>query len=83
MLQKATFKTSRMVPLNCISSTEGRLLKLPGVRNASIDGQTNQIIVTYNSPEVSRVMLEKVFEECEFELVDSTEDYYERVLQRR
>ncbi|MFC2099851.1 hypothetical protein ACFLSF_03375 [Candidatus Bipolaricaulota bacterium] len=57
-----------------MSSTERKLLKMKGVRNAAIDGQANEIIVTYDSPDVTSDAIRSVFEECEFALVDSTEE---------
>lgn len=77
MVQKATFQTRRMVPLEYISTAERELLKLSGVRNAALDGLTNEIIVVYDSPDVSSDAISKVLEKCKFELVGSTEDFNE------
>ena len=78
MVQKATFQTKRMIPLEYISAVEHKLLKLSGVRNAALDGLTSDIIVVYNSPDVSSDAIQDVLNEYEFELVGSTEDSHER-----
>ena len=73
MVEKATFKASTMVPLECICTIERRLLKIDGVRNAAIDSLTNEIIVTYGTPQTSCDEIRKVLEECGFALFESTE----------
>jgi len=73
MVQKATFKTDQIVPLGCISLTERRLLKTSGVRSAALDGQANEIIVTYDSPQATLDSIQAAFDDCNFRLVDSTE----------
>ncbi len=78
MVQKATFQTRRMVPLEYISTADRELLKLSGVRNAALDGLTNEIIVVYDSPDVSSDAICRVLETCKLELVGSTEDFHER-----
>jgi len=73
MVQKATFRTQEIVPLECIVSTEKRLLGTRGVRNAALDGQTNEILVTYNSPEATLDAIRGVLEACGFLLAETTE----------
>lgn len=77
MVQKVTFKTKRMVPLENISIAERKLLKLSGVRNAALDGLANELIVVYDSPDVSSEAIREILEESEFKLVRSTEDFHE------
>lgn len=77
MVQKATFQTKKIVPLEYISIAEHKLQKLPGVRNAALDGPTNALIVVYDSPDVSSDAIRGILEEYEYKLVGSTEDFHE------
>ena len=77
MVQKATFQTKRIVPLEYISMAEHKLLKLSGVRNAALDGLTNEILVVYDSPDVSSDEIREVLKTYDYELVGSTEDLHE------
>jgi hypothetical protein len=79
MVQKATFQTEQIVPLEYISMAEHKLLKLSGVRNAALDGATNELIVVYDSPDVSSDAIRGILEEYEYTLVGSTEDFHERI----
>lgn len=82
MVQKATFRTERLVSLDCIATTGHRLLKTAGVRNTALDGQSSEIIVTYDSPQATLDSIQAAFSNCEFELVDSTEARDEYAKQR-
>ena len=73
MVQKATFRTEKIVPLECIVSSEKKLLKTRGVRNAALDGQVNEILVTYDSPEATLDSVRAVLEPCGFTLANATE----------
>lgn len=73
MVQKATFTTTGIVPLGCLSDTEKKLYGIRGVRNAAIDGTTNTLNVTYNSPEASLASIRAVLENCKYEFESSTE----------
>jgi hypothetical protein len=81
VVQKAAFRTQEIVPLECIVSTEKRLLRTRGVRKAALDGQTNEILVTYNSPEATLDAIRGVLEVCGFLLVETTEARNEYVHQ--
>ena len=73
MVQKATFRTKSIVPLDCIASAERKLLKTSGVRNAALDGQSSEIIVTYDSLQATLESIQAALDGCEFRLIESTE----------